>query len=167
MWSAWRWGAAHEKNPLSYWGNTYEDMNLAAALVLLWKYLYFGQAIRRQCYWWRFRSTSKHTDFWSYDPLLQNHGRLRSGPVRRQFDMPKREYIDVLAGRIPSGLQAGPKAEYYQCYRARPKSEYNLSTRFDPKPHTMCYQARPEPKCSSCNQPDSNPNNIRATRSSG
>jgi hypothetical protein len=118
---------------------------------LQWKCLYFWQAIRHQCYRWCFRSTSTHTGFWSYDPLLQNHGRLRSGPKAVCLDIPKREYIDVLAGPIPSGVQARPKTEYYQCYRARPKSEC-ISTSPDPKPHIIC-ATRPNP----------NPNIIRAT----
>ena len=90
--------------------------------------------------------------FLSYDLLLQNHGRLRSGPKAVCLDMPKREYIDVLAGPVPSGLQARPKTENYQCYRARPTSEYHLSTRPDLKPHIIC-----------ATRPDPNPNFIRAT----
>jgi len=90
-----------------------------------------------------------------------------SGPFRRQFDLPKSEYIDVLVGPIPSGLEAGPKTEYYQCYRAQPKSEYHIYKARPKTTYHMCYQARPEPKYFSCYQPDSNPNIIRATRPSG
>jgi len=141
-------------------------MNLAAALVLLWKYLYFWQAIRRQCYWWRFRSTSKHTDFWSYDLLLQNHGRLRSGPKAVWHAQERIYWCASLPSTIRStgrtksrilSLLPGPtQIRIESHYQARPKTTYH-----------MCYQARPEPKYFSCHQPDSNPNIIRATRSSG
>jgi len=138
------------KKPLSYWGNTW----------ILWTWPPLSYYCGNTCTSDRLyvanvtgedfvrQANIRIFDHMTYYCKIMD----ASGPVRRQFDMPKSEYIDVLACPVPSGLQAGPKAEYYHCYRVRPKSEYSLSTRPDPKPHTIC-----------ATRPDPNPNIFRAT----
>jgi hypothetical protein len=42
--------------------------------------------------------------FYHITHYCKNRGRLRSGPKAVCLDVPKLEFIDVLADRIPSGL---------------------------------------------------------------
>jgi len=140
---------------------THTKIWTCSALILLWKYLCFWQAIRRQCYWWRFLSTRKHTDFCSYDPLLQNHGRLRSRP-KTVWHAQARIYwcasrpTGWTKSRILSVLPGPTQIRIWSAHQVQPKTTYR-----------MCYQARHEPKYFSCYQPYSNPIIIRATQSSG